>query len=223
MADGLWTARDARARQLLDLAAPPEKAGQWPVRLAPAYRKLLTEVEHFPLLPRVGVELFRPDWAELSVEDVGAVVGAFGQERRGFGDSVEVFVSAWSGTFTIGVLDAFLGQDHEPRYTYVGAADAWVMLSREGSPSVIANAVDGDVVLPGERTPASAFTALRRELERDLPRLMAGAVTAAAHTTGGVLALPPARRQSERRGSPRPRPRPAAPGRLRERARRDRH
>jgi hypothetical protein len=55
--DGTWTERDALARQLLDLEAPPHLDGKYPVRRVPVRRKLVQEVRvggtTIPL-PRIG-------------------------------------------------------------------------------------------------------------------------------------------------------------------------
>lgn len=56
--DGTWTERDALARRLLDLEAPPHLRGRYPVRLVPAERKLLQEVRVGDArlrVPRIGL------------------------------------------------------------------------------------------------------------------------------------------------------------------------
>jgi hypothetical protein len=137
-ADGEWTGRDALARALLDHEAPPEQAGAWPTRLAPAHRKLVTEVrvgETTIYVPRIT---YLPPFA-----------------------------------VSVGALEALLGLDYERRYQFItkDGANGVVLVNRDRAPTVIA--IDPDrPLLPRRETPARAFDAVERAIERDVERVL---------------------------------------------------
>jgi hypothetical protein len=74
-ASGAWTARDARARALLDLDAPARLRGRYPVRLVPLRRKVLMEVDVG------GATIVLPRLNGSSLEGLAALLG-WDYERR---------------------------------------------------------------------------------------------------------------------------------------------
>lgn len=149
-ATGEWTKRDALARALLDLEAPPHLRGRYPVRLVPLRRKLLMEVCVGGLtipLPRVG-----------GLQGVGFNDGE-GDGGGGVAAPLEL-------------LQALLGLDYERRYQYVAALGCYVLLDRGAPPTILgADPARPHPALPGRDAPREALRALRAELERDLERI----------------------------------------------------